>query len=162
MGRELGAGEGPVPCGDGALGQGQFDVIAGLYVVIEVAAYDGGKSDIDAVAVENPCKRFCQNGFDAQCLQYAGGLLAGGAAAEVVRCHDEVAGLYIGGEIRIERLESVRSHFCDGGKEQILRGNDLVGIHVVIKLKYFAHGVPFLFFSGFRLIKKQMAALLML
>ena len=51
----------------------------------------------------------------------------------------KIAGFYFGCKIRIERLEGMCFHFVDRREKQILRCNDLVGIHIRVKFEYCSH-----------------------
>ena len=106
-------------------------LVAVLNILSRLRTLNDRKSDIDGIAVKDTRKGLRDNAGDAGHLDDQRRVLAGGAAAEVLACHHNIAGLYLLHEIPVDILHAVlRQLFgvCDG---QISGGNDYVCIYIV-------------------------------
>ena len=76
------------------------DLIAFPDVIAERVVLDEEKSVVDRVAEKDPGIGACDDRADAERLDDFRSLLTGGAAAEVLAGHNDVAGLYLSGQLR--------------------------------------------------------------
>ena len=99
------------------LSLGLIDDLAGLkiygYLVARLDAFcslgalHNGQTDVDAVAVEDPCEAGGDHHGNAAGLDGNGRMLPGGAAAKVPVRHHNVSGLNSSGKLRIDVLHAV-------------------------------------------------------
>lgn len=122
--------------GDDARGEVAAHDIARTDIFHRVGAFENGKSDIDGVAVENSRKGIGDDQAHAARLDGDGRVLAGGAAAEVVLRHDDIALPYLFYEIGIDIFHAVSGKLAFGRGVQVSCGNDDVRIDVALIFEY--------------------------
>src|SRR5690606_6260241 len=91
-------------------------------------------TDVESVAEEDACERRSDDAPHASALDGYRGMLARRAAAEVLRCHNDIARLNFLGKLGIEAFQamSAQLHRVDGS--QIPHRDDNVGVHVGAEL----------------------------
>src|SRR5699024_2064734 len=104
--------------------------------------------DVDGVAVENPGEAGRDDAGRAAGLDGHGGVLPGGAAAEVPAADDDVAGLDRGGVACVNVLHAVLGQLLGRGGVQVPGGDDDVGIHIVAVFKNSSTGHGYSPFSS--------------
>ena len=111
-------------------------------------ALENGQAHVKGVAVEDPGEAPGDHPGDARGLQGDGGVLPGGAAAEILPGHDEIPRLHLIDKLRVRVLHGVFGQLHGVGGVEIPGRNDLVGVDVVAE---FVH-LPFEFHAGVSLL----------
>ena len=123
-----------------ALAGGEIFDHAGIEVYLDFIAIvdlagclwtlNDGQPDIDGIAVEDSGKGLGDDAADACRLDGDGGMLSGGAAAEVFLRYDNVTFFHIFDKVLVNILHAVSRQFCWVGRIQVSCGNDNICIHV--------------------------------
>lgn len=117
--------------GNDAGGEVHTQLIAGANLLHRFVTFQDGKADIDGVAVENAGEAGGDDTGNAGRLDGDGGVFPGGAAAEVLLGHNDVAGLHFGDKVFVDVLHAVGRQLFVGRGVEIPGGDNYVGIHIV-------------------------------
>ncbi len=113
-----------------------FHCVAFCHLVRQVRALDEEDAVIDGVAEENASEGLRDDAANPRGGDDLSRLLAGGAATEIISCHDNVALGNLSCQFRPQGFEHVPLHLCPVRVGEMLGGNDDVRVDVVTEFPH--------------------------